>query len=58
MLRFLSKGTYDLVMLDLNMRDIKGDRLSLMLRMEKEHEKARCACVSVAAICAHVLVAV
>ena len=37
-LRRLSQGSYDLLLLDFDMRDIKGDRLSLMLRMDKQYE--------------------
>ncbi len=38
-LRRLSQGSYDLLLLDFEMRDIKGDRISLMLSMDTQYEK-------------------
>ncbi len=38
-LRRLTQGVYDLLLLDYDMRDIKGDKLSLMLRMDPLYEK-------------------
>ncbi len=38
-LRRLAQGSYDLLLLDFEMKDIKGDRISLMLSMDKLYEK-------------------
>lgn len=38
-IRRLSQASYDLLLLDFDMRDIKGDRLSLMISMDKDYEK-------------------
>ena len=35
-LRRISESSFDLLLLDFNMRDIKGDRLCLMLRMDEK----------------------
>ena len=35
-LRRISESTFDLLLLDFNMRDIKGDRVCLMLRMDEK----------------------
>ena len=35
-LRRISESPFDLLLLDFNMRDIKGDRLCLMLRMDEK----------------------
>ncbi len=37
-LRRVSESPFDLVLLDFNMRDIKGDRVCLMLRMAEKSE--------------------
>jgi DNA-binding response OmpR family regulator len=37
-IRRLGQGSYDLLLLDFDMKDIKGDRISLMLRMDHQYE--------------------
>ncbi len=38
-IRRLLEGSYDLLLLDFDMKDIQGDRISLMLSMDKLYEK-------------------
>ncbi len=38
-LRRVLEGSYDLLLLDFDMKDIQGDRISLMLSMDKLYEK-------------------